>query len=320
MKKTLIQQLDDLRDLLNNTTVYKQTVFDKKDEGSWNRLWSSLDNLEDSQKVIELFKSKKEIDLLDRYGILQAIYVQQDALSDLAYALELKGISYKNHKRLQEIRDIRDETIGHPTYREIVKKGEYRDGKISFTSMYVKNKEKILTYMVYTSTGNINKSIDLAKVVDDQEQLLGKELEQVVKQIKTRESKHKKKFIGKKISDTLPSFNYELQKMYPFERVREISKMNFSIIKEAVYKFEEEYKERYGKNSLTKDYIRNPGLVESIFKIHQMFDRIDEMIELKEGVLELDLEVYVESLGRELQGLKDMAKEIDEEFNLEETK
>ncbi len=316
MKKELIHKLDELRDLLNDTVVYKQAAWDKKDEGSWSRLWASMDNLEDSQKAIELFKLKTTISILDRYGILQSLYVQQDALLDLASALGLKGISYKNHKRLQEIRNVRDETIGHPTYREKAGKGEYKDGSLSFTSMYFENTKKQLTYMVYTAKGSEHKTIDLTKVVEDQEVLLAIEIEKVIKQIKKRETNHKELFQGKKISQILPSFNYEIQKMYPFEKTRKISRMNFLIIKNEVKKFETEYIKRYGENSLTKDYIRNPGTVECILKIHKLFDRIEEMIDLSDNVLEIDLEVYVEALARELAGLKEMALEIDEEFNL----
>lgn len=53
--------------------------------------------------------------MLAIYGLLQALVVQQDALCHLAEALQARPVRLNRHKRLAEIRNIRNWTVGHPT-------------------------------------------------------------------------------------------------------------------------------------------------------------------------------------------------------------
>src|SRR5205823_10451654 len=51
---------------------------------------------------------------LHAYGLLQALFVQQDAL---AHAAEAIGLEYQLPDELKPIRKIRNDAVGHPTKR-----------------------------------------------------------------------------------------------------------------------------------------------------------------------------------------------------------
>src|SRR5512140_1296602 len=86
----------------------------------WNQFRSSLDAIRQTHRAIEAY-NRSNGDLTEDqrylaiYGLLQALVVQQDAIGHLAEALGTKPVHMNRHKRLEEIRNIRNWTVGHPT-------------------------------------------------------------------------------------------------------------------------------------------------------------------------------------------------------------
>jgi len=58
--------------------------------------------------------------LLNAYGVLQSLYVQQDAVEKLCETLK---VEYQSNSDMKEIREIRHD-IGHPTNRKLKELGE----------------------------------------------------------------------------------------------------------------------------------------------------------------------------------------------------
>ncbi|MGZ4839430.1 MAG: hypothetical protein ACXVZR_12850 [Terriglobales bacterium] len=92
----------------------------ERDLPRWNQLHSALDALHQTHIAIETYNhaggSVGEGErLLAIYGLLQALVVQQDALCHLAEALQTRPVRLNRHRRLEEIRNIRNWTVGHPT-------------------------------------------------------------------------------------------------------------------------------------------------------------------------------------------------------------
>jgi hypothetical protein len=86
----------------------------------WNQFRSSLDAIRQTHRAIEAYNhSNGELSEDQRYlaiyGLLQALVVQQDAMCHLSEALGTKPVHMARHKRLEEIRNIRNWTVGHPT-------------------------------------------------------------------------------------------------------------------------------------------------------------------------------------------------------------
>ena len=121
--QNISQLTSDIRDLIDDPRKKHLLL---KDSIAWNMLCSSLDVIEDTDCCLETFLTT-DIDHLDDgkkymyvYGTLQALFVQQDAAKHLAESLE---IAYPINKQsnedqqLNEIRDIRNNSVGHPTKR-----------------------------------------------------------------------------------------------------------------------------------------------------------------------------------------------------------
>lgn len=89
----------------------------------WDRLTSALYVLEDTACAIEYYlKSDYPDDVggkyLYTYGLVQALYVQEDAIDSLSYALFDKNIDFKNeYPKAYAVRGMRNDVVGHPTHR-----------------------------------------------------------------------------------------------------------------------------------------------------------------------------------------------------------
>lgn len=92
----------------------------RRDIAKWNQFRSSLDAIRQTHRAIEAYNHSngdlnEDQRYLAIYGLLQALVVQQDAMCHLAEALGTKPVHMARHKRLEEIRNIRNWTVGHPT-------------------------------------------------------------------------------------------------------------------------------------------------------------------------------------------------------------
>ncbi len=108
--------IQDIRDIVNLRNVQDEQI---KDSENWNMLCSSMDMTEDTELAIEGYNQIKEpvvlnVNYLFLFGILQALYVQQDALRNLYLSF---GFDYEFNDELKNIREIRNDSIGHPTKR-----------------------------------------------------------------------------------------------------------------------------------------------------------------------------------------------------------
>ena len=130
-----------IRNLFNASTIKKTKVYSRKHDGDWNQFCAALDTIEDTCLAIENFQ-KYPNDLfiknpyLATYGILQAFFIQQDAVNYLKTSLfgNNKKIDWGNKKysELAKIRQVRNETIGHPVKTE--RKGRPRFSPFPFAA------------------------------------------------------------------------------------------------------------------------------------------------------------------------------------------
>ena len=111
------------------------------DRKVWDKLTSSLYVLEDTSHAIEYYlESEYPSDVrgkyLYTYGLLQALYVQGDAIRSLSVALFNKKITFHtDYPRAHAVREIRDDVTGHPTQRgpdSYIYLAQYSLGKDSF--------------------------------------------------------------------------------------------------------------------------------------------------------------------------------------------
>jgi len=303
----LQQKTHKLRDLLNSSICYKQSVWERKDAGDWSKLWTAADNIEDTQEAIDEYLSLDKFSRLAVYGLLQAMVVQQDAISHLEKAIKITTPDWRReYPDLSKIRMIRIETVGHP----ISTKSE------TYTSISRTNNINSLEYGVWSKDGFLHKTIDLKDIINVQHNLLIKEIDRVMRKISEDEQAHKKKLKVRSLVDLLASTGYRVEKLWSFERSREYSRINFESLKSIYENFKEEIKKRFKIEKVDEQGVQIAGLISVIQHIEKIMPRIEKMISMNEDVDQLDLDVYVESLDKAFDELREMAKEIDKEFNL----
>ena len=113
----MLKKMEAIRRL---TTDYNNKYSMSKNGNLWNKLCSSMDVVEDTELAIKAYLGRKEpkdegLKYLYLYGLLQSLYVQQIALNGMCESFGLPGIL--NEPRLKQIRNERNDSIGHPTNR-----------------------------------------------------------------------------------------------------------------------------------------------------------------------------------------------------------
>lgn len=305
--ENLQEKIHKLRNLINSSICYKQSAWERKDDGDWSKLWTAIDNIEDTQLAIDEYFSLKDFSRLAIYGLLQSMFVQQDAIFHLEKAIKIATPDWKkDYPGLSNIRDIRHETIGHPISSE---KGLYVS--ISHT-----NNLNILEYSLWSQEGFKHKTINLKDIISVQHDLLVKEVNRIIKKISEDEIQHKQNFKDKSLSKLLNSTRYHITKLWSFANSREYSKVNFEILKSSYANFKNEIKERFKIDKIDEQGVQIPGLILVIQHIEKILPRIEKMLPMDNNADQLDLDVYIESLDKSFNNLRKMAKEIDNEFNI----
>ncbi len=227
----------------------------------WDQLSSCLDVIGDTELAITAYLRRKfgestEGLYLAVYGLLQALFVQQDAVINLCECLSIPE-AINNYPRLEKIRGVRNDTIGHPTKRGTKNKPTYH-----FIS------RPTLTYdgfqhVSFDSNGKPDsEDVRISDLIGDQKTYLSEILNSVIIALEQREKTHKEKFKMEKLVSVFPStLNYAFAKVSDLIKVSDgiiegkypspLALMNFQEIKRTLQNF----REAIAKRGITYDSI-----------------------------------------------------------------
>ena len=115
---SIYEKIQKIRDFI--TSEKKQNLLHETNEKTHSELCISLNTLEDTDLAIKayssFYKEKEEGRIyLIIYGILQVLFVQQDAVSSICKVLEIENTIDTTDATY--IRDIRNSAVGHPASR-----------------------------------------------------------------------------------------------------------------------------------------------------------------------------------------------------------
>ncbi len=313
-----------IRKFFDDSTVKKTNVFLKKKDGDWNQFFAALDTIEDTCLAIQNFQLDTN-DLfiknpyLATYGILQALFIQQDAVNYLKISLfgSIKKIDWSNTKyvELAKIRHIRNETIGHPVKTEQKgRKSTYINDEITSCTIDRSSLTKDgFRYMLWMHSKTDSKTINFSEIIKLQDKYLSAELETVMKELKIEEKQHKLKFKGEKLSELLnkPSL-YQVNLIYGFQWNDHLAWPSFDHYHELYKKIRNGLEERFGKFGET---IRIPGTHEVIKKLDFVFSKIERFKNTRKFE-NYELEIYIDALDAGLNELKTHLAETDKEFEI----
>ena len=196
-KDSIQDKMRDIRDFVTQRRVQDKLL---ENRSLYLQLCSCMDTVSDTQQAIDFYRAKindradntGEL-YLQMYGLLQSIFVQQDASIDMANSLSIAD-DIKSYPVLTKIRNIRSRSVGHPT--------NYRNGQSFNTIVQHSLSKKSFEIFSYDSNGTHAASVvQILDILKDQETYIGEILAKIFSEVNKKDSKHKLKFKDMKISE-----------------------------------------------------------------------------------------------------------------------
>ena len=333
----------EIRDFINEPRKQFNLLNDLK---FWHQLCSSLDVIGDSDLAIDAYINSEfgEDDgekYLRLYGVLQALFLQQDAVTNLCESLGLQNNLIANPK-LKDIRDIRNDSIGHPTKRgnyksyhfisrvTIKKSGfqlisNYENSKTTVWDISVNEEpcgkpQGINTHITNTTAVTLwqatgNHQVDLIK---EQREYLSEIFKKIINDLKAEEKAHKEKFKMEKLEAVFPdTFSYYIGKI--FENIgksdrAQLGLMHVKLVKGVMDKLKESLQKR-GIEIGTYDSIKDlyELLEYPITELELYFNRL--IAEKEPRINDKTAYIFAYFIREHLSQLKEIVKEIDDEYS-----
>lgn len=246
MNHTVYKYTSKIRELINTPRIQHGLL---RDQAMWNQLCSSLDVIEDTDMAIKAYSNIKPASTngekyLFLYGLLQALVTQQDAVIHLCEALSFP-INLEDFPKLREIRNIRIESIGHPTKRDRKKNQPTSYHYITRISL---QHDSFTLGSEYANGKSGHKYIVIPALMAEQLENIGKILESVIKELERKDNAHKKEFMMKKVVSAFPdTLSYYFEKTYEAigkpEKIQ-LGRMHIGLIRQCLVDFEKLINER----------------------------------------------------------------------------
>lgn len=280
------------------------------DKTKWSKLWASVDLINDTHEAIDDYLQIPESDFPQRgylyvYGVLQALFLQQDAARNLNQALFGKDINFKeDHPELYVIREHRNNSIGHPSSRG---KNESASFHVINGTSICKSGFELISHFPPKKKSFQTTNVNLDQCIETQNILISGILEGVMEKLKQDFEQHKKSFKGKPLIEVIGNdLDYPISKLYEFESP--LIEMNLKIISDVYEKVKEGIKERYTNLRAL------PGVQLTSERIDYILVRLERDLIDSRSNDPLELEIFVDALKNHFDELVEMVKEIDREF------
>jgi hypothetical protein len=276
-------------------------------KNNYERVLTSLDVIEDSQNAIEEFikvESVQHRSTLYIYGVLQAMYCQQDGLFQLYKTIVNKQI--KNVYELfslndfsEKIREVRDDIAGHPTDR--------KNGKEFYFITKGKNTKFKFAYAGYTPDFR-KVNVDLEDFISQQNIFCLKILFQIEEAIKYKILELKRKYKDMKLVTLLENVDRNIE--FVDRGIGDnhvMANLGHSEMQKMINNIKLELCKRY-QNKI-------PEHIKPILRLQQhSTNKIGEFIQNKTLYKNIDAEIFLDSFNNQLEKLRTFLLEIDTEF------
>lgn len=270
----------------------------------WLRVTAALYVLEDTDCVITYYREAEYPNELNgkylfTYGLLQALFVQEDAVNSINVALFDKEVNFKeNYPDAYAVREMRDDVVGHPTNRkskEFIYLAQHSLSQNHFRYIKADVDKPSSTFEV-----NIEKAIsDVASCVN---LVLTAAIERLDKEFREYIDKHK----GRKMKDLFQHLGYAKEKALTNDYMED---WGYSATKNMVEECEEELRLRYGKIEAVDSYKY------LLNDIHEIYDLIDNGLQKVPKEMQSAIKKYLlQQLFVNLEELEECCEETDQYF------
>ena len=278
-----------------------------QDQNNWSILCSSLDAIEDTELAINAYRemefpSEDGGKYLFVYGLLQGCFVQQDALKNLGGALGCTGGDLRvEYPELKEIRETRNDAVGHPTLRN--------SGTSHVISRVTMDKGGF-QYVSYLPDGKFEfKDVSTEKIIEDQLNFAAHILDEIVSEVEQKKQDHKEQFKNEKLAGIFEFVDYPLQKLKEATApgyVLELGKVDYVEVEKALEQFKQALTER-GHLEATKRAV-SEDCEHAIMKLKDFFDSLPDCVDNNTA------SIFVDCVEKQVEVLKVWAREIDEYY------
>lgn len=284
--------------------------YNATNELQYNQAFTSIDLIEDSQIAIEEFGRTQSLGKEGRstlliYGLLQSLFLQQDGLYHLYKCVvdnKKKQTDFFDAFSFDKnIREVRNDIAGHPTNRKSTEFYFIAKGQVS--------KDRF-TYAGYTPAFR-KVEVDLKTFISKQSEftinVLQAILDEILKKIEMKKGEHK----NKSLKEMIVGADRNIQLIYRGIRDEERNfqgEWGISGVKTALDEIRVELNTRYNENLPS-------GLAEAFRLTDYIIHRFNEWWTENNLLGNDDAEIFLDSLGKQLDELKEMLIGIDEEFN-----
>jgi len=297
----------EIRECVNNPWKQRNLLANRK---NWHMICASMDVIEDSQLAINDFYRLPRFTAnsggyLYLYGLLQAFFVQQDAVSNLNQSLFNRGIDWKkSFPDIYSIRELRNDAIGHPTNRG--------DKSFHFISRISINETsfEIVSYHGDSNYKFDKKCVNLNFLRTIQTQIIGQILSAVKETLQSEWTEYKQKFNGMNLMSLIPeNFAYSLSKVYEgYTSNNALAELCFNELITCYTEIKDGIIERYGS-------------IDALHSVEHITDKLDYIILRLQGWISdenlhnnKDAEIFLDGFKYSFDELKELLIEIDKEF------
>ncbi len=291
-----------------------------KNRDYWLQLCSCMDTLEDTEFAIDAYLADSFVTgsgkaYLSIYGLLQALFLQQDAAIHLREALLREGLDFyamlDEYPDLKDIREVRNDSIGHPTKRG--KKAPYTYHFIPRVSL----SHDDFQLMVTSGDGTYTplKHISIPRLVTDQRRYVSSMLTAVLTNLKQDDAAHKEKFKMDKLAPIFAQSHYLIEKVYEgvlSDEQAQLGAGHLRLLEKQLEGFRDKLAERgieletYDSIKLVYQQLKYP-----LDKLKVYFRGADDD---ESSIDSRTAEIFVEYVDTRLGRLEEMAGEIDKDY------
>ncbi len=194
-----------------------------EDEPGWNVLTSAMDLISDTEEAIESYLANADESVGTRYlvlyGVLQAMYMQQDALEGLVRVLTTDSkYNIEQEPEAARIRQVRHDAVGHPTKQggTNIKSNGQPNEQVSH-AIARHSMETARFAMMRSSNLSATRivKIDMLQLIDTNRELARRVLLRVKTRLEELEMAHRAEFKSEKLRDIFhSSTGYAFEKIY----------------------------------------------------------------------------------------------------------
>ncbi|NQU62357.1 MAG: hypothetical protein HQ512_14590 [Rhodospirillales bacterium] len=298
-----ISQLESqIRDRINAPWKLGQLL---KEKSNWYPITSALDAIGDAEEGLHAYLEMPETGnfgelYISTYGVLQLLYVEQDAVKTLSKIL---GLPYEFHEDVKEVRNFRNWSIGHPTLDW--------DGRSHYISRGLMSRKGFRLMSSHPDEErSLFRDVNIFDLIEKQRAALCKALSATLEKLKEDEMAHKELFKDQKLSDCFhSSTGWMVRKLYEAvwsDDLFPLGKTHVEILTKQVDEFEKGLIERELPDTASYE----------ISKVRYVLSELEKFFKNKteSKFSDDDAEIFIFYIERHFVELEKIAKAIDEEY------